>query len=116
LKKVLTFLHYTIHIGNIVNVNKVLYSTNIFNLNELNEGAKSIVLMSHLGRPDGKVVAKYSLKPVAEELEKLISGKKVTFLTDCVGPEVESKCSAAKDGIPISFNWLLLMLFGCWLS
>lgn len=54
--------------------------------------------MSHLGRPDGHVVDKYSLKPVAEELEKLIS-KKVTFLSDCVGDETEKYCAEqAKDG------------------
>ncbi len=35
----------------------------------LKNGAKKIILMSHLGRPDGKVVAKYSLKPVAERLK-----------------------------------------------
>ena len=44
--------------------------------------------MSHLGRPDGKFVEKYSLKPVAMELEKHL-GHTVTFLPDCVGPEVE---------------------------
>src|SRR5512146_3192861 len=49
----------------------------------LDRGA-SVVLMSHLGRPDGKAVAKFSLKPVAAELEKLL-GKPVTFLDDCVG-------------------------------
>src|SRR5512137_1253957 len=49
----------------------------------LDQGA-SVVLMSHLGRPDGKVVAKYSLKPVAEALQKLL-GKPVNFLADCVG-------------------------------
>lgn len=58
----------------------------------LDAGA-SVVLMSHLGRPDGKVVAKYSLKPVAEALEKLL-GRPVKFLTDCVGPEVEAACAA----------------------
>lgn len=42
----------------------------------LEKGAKSVVLMSHLGRPDGKVVEKYSLKPVAEEVKKLL-GKSV---------------------------------------
>lgn len=38
----------------------------------LDHDAKSVVLMSHLGRPDGKVVEKYSLAPVANELEKLL--------------------------------------------
>ncbi|KAJ3387679.1 phosphoglycerate kinase [Entophlyctis sp. JEL0112] len=47
--------------------------------------------MSHLGRPDGKVVAKYSLKPVADEVSKLLD-KPVTFLDDCVGEKVEAYC------------------------
>lgn len=64
----------------------------------LDAGASAVILMSHLGRPDGHVVDKYSLKPVAEELEKLIS-KKVTFLSDCVGDETEKYCAEqAKDG------------------
>jgi phosphoglycerate kinase len=58
----------------------------------LEQGA-SVVLMSHLGRPDGKVIAKFSLKPIAEALEKLL-GKPVKFLTDCVGPAVEAACAA----------------------
>lgn len=39
----------------------------------LEKGAKSVVLMSHLGRPDGNVVEKYTLKPVADELSKLLN-------------------------------------------
>ncbi|MEI6168490.1 MAG: phosphoglycerate kinase [bacterium] len=64
----------------------------------LEQGA-SVVLMSHLGRPDGKVIAKFSLKPVAEALEKLL-GKPVKFLSDCVGPAVEAACApgAVKPG------------------
>jgi phosphoglycerate kinase len=57
----------------------------------LDQGA-SVILMSHLGRPNGARVAKFSLKPVADELAKLL-GKPVTFLEDCVGPEVESACA-----------------------
>lgn len=53
--------------------------------------------MSHLGRPDGKVNAKYSLKPVVAELEKLL-GKKVTFTSDCVGSEVEKTVDSTTDG------------------
>lgn len=64
----------------------------------LEQGA-SVVLMSHLGRPDGKVIAKFSLKPVAEALEKLL-GRPVKFLSDCVGPQVEAACApgAVKPG------------------
>lgn len=62
----------------------------------LNEGA-SVVLMSHLGRPDGKVVEKFSLKAVAENLSGLL-GKPVKFLNDCVGPDVEAVCASLQPG------------------
>lgn len=60
-------------------------------------GAKAVILMSHLGRPDGKRNEKYSLKPVVPELEKLL-GKKVIFIDDCVGKEVEDTVNKASDG------------------
>jgi len=60
-------------------------------------GAKAVILMSHLGRPDGKRNEKYSLKPVVPELEKLL-GKKVIFTEDCVGKEVEETVNKASDG------------------
>lgn len=63
----------------------------------LDKGASAVILMSHLGRPDGKRVDKDSMKPVAHELEKLLN-RPVTFLSDCVGAEVEKACSDAKDG------------------
>ena len=62
----------------------------------LDHGA-SVVLMSHLGRPDGKVVEKYSLKPIAEKAAERL-GRPVKFLTDCVGPDVEAACAALKPG------------------
>ncbi len=62
----------------------------------LDQGA-SVVLMSHLGRPDGQKIAKFSLQPVAVELEKLL-GRPVQFLDDCVGPAVEATCAALKPG------------------
>ena len=57
----------------------------------------SVVLMSHLGRPDGQKLAKFSLKPVAIELEKLL-GKPVQFLDDCAGPAVEAACAKLASG------------------
>jgi phosphoglycerate kinase len=63
----------------------------------IDHGAKAVILMSHLGRPDGKVNAKYSLKPVVPELEKLL-GKKVIMTEDCVGPEVEKIVNEASGG------------------
>eukprot|EP00298_Acanthocystis_sp_HF-20_P005904 c15922_g1_i1.p1 GENE.c15922_g1_i1~~c15922_g1_i1.p1 ORF type:complete len:441 (-),score=189.29 c15922_g1_i1:74-1327(-) len=63
----------------------------------LNKGAKSVVLMSHLGRPDGKRVEKDSMSPVATKLKELLS-RDITFLNDCVGPEVESACSNPAQG------------------
>ena len=62
----------------------------------LEQGA-SVVLMSHLGRPDGQQIAKFSLKPVATELEKLL-GRTVTFLDDCVGPAVEAATTKLAPG------------------
>jgi len=62
----------------------------------LEKGA-SVVLMSHLGRPDGQKIAKFSLKPVATELEKLL-GSPVGFATDCIGPAVETQATALKPG------------------
>jgi phosphoglycerate kinase len=62
----------------------------------LNHGA-SVVLASHLGRPNGEQVAKYTLKPVAEKLQEVL-GKPVKFLNDCVGAEVEAACAALKPG------------------
>ena len=50
----------------------------------LDHGA-SLVLVSHLGRPDGQTIAKLSLAPVAERLAHLL-GTRVMFLHDCVGP------------------------------
>src|SRR3954468_4256236 len=61
------------------------------------EQGASVVLMSHLGRPDGQKIAKFSLKPVAAELEKLL-GKPVTFLDDCVGPAIEAACAKLAPG------------------
>lgn len=62
----------------------------------LGHGA-SVVLASHLGRPNGERIAKYTLRPVARKLQELL-GRPVTFLEDCVGPAVEAACATLKPG------------------
>jgi phosphoglycerate kinase len=62
----------------------------------LEQGA-SVVLMSHLGRPDGTPSPKYSLRAVAGELEALL-GRPVTFLDGCVGPAVGAACASPAPG------------------
>jgi phosphoglycerate kinase len=62
----------------------------------LDQGA-SVILMSHLGRPDGQKSEKYSLRPVASELSKLL-GRPVTFVEACAGPEAEAACAHPAPG------------------
>jgi len=66
----------------------------------LEKNVKSVVLCSHLGRPDGNRNEKFTLKPVADELQKLL-GKDVLFLSDCVGPEIEAACADPAPGTVI---------------
>jgi phosphoglycerate kinase len=53
------------------------------------EQAKKLVIASHLGRPDGKVMRQYSLKPVREYLELSLK-QPVALAPDSIGPEVEA--------------------------
>jgi len=62
----------------------------------VSEGGKAI-LMSHLGRPKGKVNPKYSLAPVAKKLSSLL-GKEVKFAPDCIGEEVARMAEELKAG------------------
>ncbi|HEX6045188.1 MAG TPA: phosphoglycerate kinase [Pyrinomonadaceae bacterium] len=62
----------------------------------IEHGAR-VILASHLGRPKGQRVEKYSLKPVAEHLSKLL-GRPVAFADDCVGEAAESVVASLGDG------------------
>jgi phosphoglycerate kinase len=56
-----------------------------------------VILMSHLGRPDGKRVPDMSLRPVADALSALL-GAPVAFADDCVGPAAEKAVAALAPG------------------
>ena len=57
----------------------------------------AVILASHLGRPKGKVVEKYSLKPVAVRLSELL-GISVQMAPDCIGVETEAMAGALQPG------------------
>ena len=62
----------------------------------INDGGR-LILMSHLGRPKGKVNPEFSLAPVAKRLAELL-GSPVIMAKDCVGPEVMQQVLSLKDG------------------
>ncbi len=66
-------------------------------LNWLLERQAKVIIMSHYGRPKGKVVEDMRLGFTAERLASLI-GRPVKMMKDCIGPEVEQAVSAMKDG------------------
>lgn len=63
----------------------------------LSQNPRYVVLASHLGRPNGERVEKYSLEPVVGELQKQL-GQPVTFVNDCVGPEVNKAAEESRPG------------------
>jgi phosphoglycerate kinase len=63
----------------------------------LQQGAKTLILCSHLGRPKGKPSEEFSLKPVAARLEELLK-KPVIFAEDCVGEPAKKAVDSAPDG------------------
>lgn len=62
----------------------------------INQGAR-VVVISHLGRPDGRVAPEYSLRPVAQRLSELL-GKSVGFVPETVGDEATAAVAALSDG------------------
>lgn len=62
----------------------------------IDHGAR-VILASHLGRPKGQRVDKYSLSPVAEHLAELLK-RRVVFAKDCVGEAAESAVASLADG------------------
>jgi phosphoglycerate kinase len=69
----------------------------------LKNGAKKLILMSHLGRPDGKVVEIYSLKPVVIRLNELL-GEPVKFVNDCVGDNIKKEIMASRERVILLEN------------
>lgn len=65
------------------------------------EQKAKVILMSHLGRPDGKPVSSMSLSPVATRLSELL-GQPVTQCSDCVGARVKEELKVLDDGVSVA--------------
>jgi len=66
-------------------------------IQKLLAGGARVILMSHLGRPKGKKAPEFSLKPIAERLQKYLKNK-VYFSPDCIGIEVKSMVNSLLNG------------------
>ncbi len=66
-------------------------------INSLRSKGAKVIIVSHLGRPEGKPEPKYSLAPVAKRLSELL-GDSVVFAEDTVGPSAKQAASSLSDG------------------
>lgn len=67
-------------------------------IQKLLAGGARVILMTHVGRPKGKPVPKYSTVTVAERLKSLLPGVSLTHVPQTVGPEVEKAVQALEKG------------------
>jgi len=97
-KRVLMRVDYNVPMknGKITSTQRIEASVPTINY-VMEHGARSLVLMSHMGRPDGKFSEKDSLKQIVEAVSAAIK-RPVTFLEDCVGPEIEARCMEPTEG------------------
>ena len=97
-KKVIVRVDYNVPMddkGNITDAIRI--ESSLPTLKYLLKNKAAVIILAHLGRPKGQVVAKYSLKPVAECLSKLLK-KPVAFASDCIGPVAEEAAAKLEQG------------------
>ena len=69
----------------------------------LKHNPKSLVLLSHLGRPEGKRDSKFTLRPVVDHLSQYLN-RKITFLDDCVGDSIVNQINSSSNEIFLCEN------------
>jgi phosphoglycerate kinase len=96
-KKVLVRVDFNVPLadGRVANDKRIVAS--LPTIKKIVESGGAAILMSHLGRPKGKVVPEMSLRPVAERLTELID-RPVQFASDCIGREASDMAAALKPG------------------
>lgn len=66
-------------------------------IKDLLQQKAKVILMSHLGRPKGKVAPEFSLAPCAKKLSEIL-GQEVRMMKDCIGPDVEAAVAKMQEG------------------
>lgn len=96
-KKVLVRVDYNVPIkdGEVTDDTRIRAS--LPTLNYLLDHGAAVILFSHLGRPKEGPDPKYSMKPVAQHLSRILN-KPVAFAEDCIGPAAEAAAKALKPG------------------
>ncbi len=69
----------------------------------LDQKAQKVILMSHLGRPEGRVAEDMRLKPVAQKLQELLK-EKVLRLDDCIGDAVKKAIATSAERVILLEN------------
>ena len=97
-KKVLVRVDFNVPVidGKITDDNRIREA--IPTINYLLEKGASVILMSHLGRPEGKPDKKYSLEVVSERVQELLPNNKVIMATDVTGKDAKSKAKKLQMG------------------
>jgi phosphoglycerate kinase len=96
-KKVLVRVDYNVPLKDGLVSNNERIVASLETIEYLLEAGAAVVLMSHLGRPDGEIKPEFSLSQVKKELDKL-SNKSVQFVGDCIGEDRDNAVSKAKNG------------------
>ncbi|KAK2196890.1 bifunctional Phosphoglycerate kinase superfamily/Phosphoglycerate kinase/Phosphoglycerate kinase [Babesia duncani] len=97
-KRVVVRVDYNVPLGDGKVLDATRVKATIPTINFLLEhNVKTIILISHCGRPDGEKNPKYSLRPVADVLSSLLDGRRIEFIDDCIGERVENACNNAGD-------------------
>ena len=97
-KKVLVRVDFNVPVidGKITDDNRIVEA--LPTINYLLEKGAAVILMSHLGRPEGKFDPKYSLKVVADRLQELLPKTNVIMANDVVGKDAKNKAKKLKMG------------------